>query len=76
VVITPVVAEGLPGEIKAACTTAATEVAFSEAVVRLLGATQQARDEIVARSSLDGLSWQRRLAPMRGLLEEAAGRIS
>jgi sugar transferase (PEP-CTERM/EpsH1 system associated) len=76
VVITPVVEEGLPGEIKAACTTAATEVAFSEAVVRLLGATQQARDEIVARSSLDGLSWQRRLAPMRGLLEEAAGRIS
>jgi len=74
VVITPVVAEGLPAEVQPACATAASEVAFSEAVAKLLGATENVRDEIVERSSLGDLSWARRLAPMRGLLEEAARR--
>ena len=74
VVITPIVAEGIPAEVLPACVTASGELAFSDAVVKLLSATQSVRDDIVARSSLADLSWTRRLAPMRGLLEEAAGR--
>jgi glycosyltransferase involved in cell wall biosynthesis len=76
VVITPVVAEGMPPEVLPACVTATGEMAFAEAVVKLLSATQSVRDEIVARGTLGKLSWTRRLAPMRGLLEEAAGRTS
>jgi sugar transferase (PEP-CTERM/EpsH1 system associated) len=74
VVVTPVVAAGLPVEAAGGCEVAGDAEAFAAALVRLLGAPAPDRRHLAGRADLDGLSWASRLEPAWALIEEAAGR--
>jgi glycosyltransferase involved in cell wall biosynthesis len=71
-VVTPVVRDGLPGEIAPACVTAEGATAFAEAIVRLLELSPADRRAMAERADVASLSWERRLAPVRAILSEAA----
>ena len=72
-VITPVVRNGIPREIEAACLTAEDATAFADAIVRLLQMLPEERRAIAEHAEVASLSWDRRLAPVRTILENAAG---
>lgn len=74
VVVTPVVAEGLPRGLGEACRTAATPQAFADEVVALLSRSAAERRALAARADLTALSWPERLRPALDLLTEAASR--
>ncbi len=73
VVITPIVREGLPVEALAACVEAVDPPGFARAILDLLAEPAADRRARARAADLTVLSWERRLAPIRGLLEEAAG---
>jgi polysaccharide biosynthesis protein PslH len=70
-VVTPAVREGLPMEVLPACTVADDAARFTEAVIDLLS---KPAAELAALAAIDlaPLSWERRLAALPGLLDEAA----
>jgi polysaccharide biosynthesis protein PslH len=70
-VVTPAVREGLPPEVLPACTVAGDAPRFAEAVVALLSKTPEALAALAA-VDLAPLAWERRLARLPALLEEAA----
>lgn len=72
VVVTPPVAEGLPANSLEACLVADAADAFSAAVIRLLSMPPAERRQMSGRAGLEALSWERQLAPMRSLLQQAA----
>jgi len=72
VVTTPVVAEGLPGEVLPGCRVASDAAGFAAAIVELLDMTPEGRRAAAAAAALDGLSWDARLAPVYDALREAA----
>jgi polysaccharide biosynthesis protein PslH len=67
VVATPVVAEGLPPEVLAACRTANSPLDFATALLDLLGRTPAERRALAESATLAELGWDRCLEP---LLEE------
>jgi glycosyltransferase involved in cell wall biosynthesis len=71
VVVTPLVHEGLPDQVKSSVEAAGDPAGFAAAIVRLLQRTPAERLAIAARADLESLSWARRLSPLRGLLEAA-----
>jgi sugar transferase (PEP-CTERM/EpsH1 system associated) len=71
VVATPVVMEGVPSEIHAACVTAGDPTAFAAALVQMLNQTASARRTMAERADLTKLSWSDRLQPVGRLLDEA-----
>ena len=73
VVVTPAVLKGLPPEVHAACASAETAVEFANLVVRWLAEAPDARRARAASAKIQSLSWERRLAPLRWILERAAG---
>lgn len=73
-VVTESVAEGLPREVMAACRVARSAEAFAASLIDLLSLGPQARHAIAARADLDALTWERQLAPLCGMLEDAACR--
>jgi sugar transferase (PEP-CTERM/EpsH1 system associated) len=72
VVITPAVAEGLPTSVLAACDIADSARAFADALALQLNRTPEDRRRRAAAANLESLSWEARLAPFRGLLQQAA----
>ena len=72
-VVTPVVSEGLPREVDAACIKADGAEAFAAAIVSLLGRSAEERRTMVLKADVPGLSWKSRFAALEGLLTEAAG---
>jgi hypothetical protein len=74
-VVSRPVMEGLPAEVTPACLTADAPEAFAGAVLDLLGRSVHERQAMVAQARLEPLGWERRLAPIEGILAAAvAGR--
>jgi sugar transferase (PEP-CTERM/EpsH1 system associated) len=71
VVVTPVVAEGLPDEVMPACTVAGDPQRFAAALTTYLRLTPAERRSAARRADLSGLSWPHRLAPLYALLGAA-----
>jgi polysaccharide biosynthesis protein PslH len=71
-VVTPVVAEGLPGSTLQGCTLASDDEEFARAIVQLLEAGPSARRTLASRAALDRLTWSQQLAPLCGLLERVS----
>jgi sugar transferase (PEP-CTERM/EpsH1 system associated) len=74
-VVTPVVSDGLPDEVKSAVQSAIDPADFAAALVQLLQLTAPERRAIAARANLEGLSWPHRLARVRNLLTTAASTV-
>jgi glycosyltransferase involved in cell wall biosynthesis len=72
VVVTPVVADGLPREILPACRTADGVEAFAREIGDLLARSPGERRAIAHEARTNVLSWQARLDALAGLLEAAA----
>jgi len=72
VVITPAVDAGLPDEARQGCTVASDPTAFADAVATLLTISADARRARARRADLARLTWADRLAPLEGILREAA----
>jgi polysaccharide biosynthesis protein PslH len=70
-IVTPVVLEGVPDEVKPACLTADGPRAFAEALRSLLARSPNERREIAGRASVDSISWERRLAEFEQILVSA-----
>ena len=68
-VVTPVVMEGLPEEVRPACRVADSPFAFAAALIDLLSSPGHAT---AAPVDLSSLTWERRLAPLRKVLEDAS----
>jgi glycosyltransferase involved in cell wall biosynthesis len=58
IVVTPVVRNGLPDDIAAGCSSAATAQGFADAIVALLSQTPEARRDRAMRVDLQPLSWE------------------
>jgi sugar transferase (PEP-CTERM/EpsH1 system associated) len=74
VVVTPAVMEGLPPEVRPACVEASTADGFAARLVEWLQLSAAKRRAIASSAALDELSWDRRLAGLRSLMESAADR--
>ncbi len=74
VVVTPVVAEGLPREVECACVVADTADAFARALLDLLARPSAERRKRAACADLTRLGWPDQLAALPGILESAARR--
>jgi glycosyltransferase involved in cell wall biosynthesis len=72
-VVTGGAAGGVPSEVLPACAVAETPDQFASAVVSMLALTPTERRQRAERADLSALSWDRRLSPLRGILEHAAG---
>jgi sugar transferase (PEP-CTERM/EpsH1 system associated) len=73
VVVTPVVMEGLPHEVRPACAEAATPAAFADRIAAWLMISPEARRALATTAPLDALAWDRRLAGLEQLFRNAAG---
>jgi polysaccharide biosynthesis protein PslH len=71
VVVTPVVREGLPSEVRSACAEAATPAAFADRITSWLKISPEARRAMTTAAPLDALAWDRRLAGLRQVFTEA-----
>jgi sugar transferase (PEP-CTERM/EpsH1 system associated) len=74
VVTTPAVAEGLPASALPGCIVAGDETGTADAIVSLLGQSTIERRALARQSDLSALGWDAQLAPLRGILEDAARR--
>jgi len=73
-VVTPVVTEGLPALVMPACRVATTAAAYSDAVVDYLHLDAGSRRAAALAIDFESLSWDRMLAPVYDILENAARR--
>ena len=73
VVVTRTVWEGLPAEVRPACSLADNAAEFAREIVALLELTPAARRVTAARARIDDLAWSQRVAPLVRLIERAAG---
>lgn len=71
-VVTKAVWDGLPGAVLPACRVADDPPAFAAAINDLLASTPEARRAVAQAADLTTLSWEACLAPLEGILEEAA----
>jgi sugar transferase (PEP-CTERM/EpsH1 system associated) len=72
VVVTPVVLKGIPRDVQPACLVARDTREFADALVKVLDMSPAARRALAATANLEGLTWNRALSPVRGILEQAA----
>jgi sugar transferase (PEP-CTERM/EpsH1 system associated) len=75
VVTTTVVREGLPAEVLSACRVEDNATAFADAIITLLRLSPQDRRAIAGAANLRALSWASRLAPLLGILQDAAHQV-
>jgi sugar transferase (PEP-CTERM/EpsH1 system associated) len=73
-VVTPNIMESLPDAVKPACVAASGARDLADAIVSLLDMTPAARHALVQSAAIDALTWERRLAPLQGILRDAATR--
>jgi len=71
VVISPIVAAGLPEAALPGCIVAEQDEAFASSIVQLLDAGPAARREWAAQASLDRVTWSRQLEPLHDVLLRA-----
>ncbi len=67
-VITPEVLEGLPKDVHAGCRVAASADTFANEIIRLLAVSASDRRALAEKASLDSLSWDMQMAPLRRIL--------
>jgi sugar transferase (PEP-CTERM/EpsH1 system associated) len=72
VVVSPVVAEGLPGSVEAGVMVADSDPDFADAICRLLARSPAERRRIAAAADLTALTWERQLEPLWDILVAAA----
>jgi sugar transferase (PEP-CTERM/EpsH1 system associated) len=72
-VVTPPVLEGLPRDVRSACSAAATPQAFADAILEYLSMPAEQRAALCRLPALADLGWRARLAPLLPVLERAAG---
>jgi sugar transferase (PEP-CTERM/EpsH1 system associated) len=72
-VVTPIVDDGLPSEIRPGCSVAGTPQEFADAIVSFLDMPPDERRRRAAGADVASLSWAGRLAPFERILAEAAG---
>jgi sugar transferase (PEP-CTERM/EpsH1 system associated) len=72
VVVSPIVAEGLPESALRGCIVAGHDEEFARSIVHLLDAGPAARRQQAERASLDRLTWSQQLQPLCGVLERAS----
>ncbi len=68
VVVTPVVAEGLPRDVLPACRVAGTAEAFAGAIIDCLALSPPARRAMTDAVDLSPLRWNQRLMPLVDLV--------
>jgi sugar transferase (PEP-CTERM/EpsH1 system associated) len=71
-VVTPQVMAGLPETARTGCREAGDPRQFADALVELLRLPPAERRRLAARADLSGLGWEAQLAPMLGLVRQAA----
>jgi sugar transferase (PEP-CTERM/EpsH1 system associated) len=71
-VVTPVVSQGLPGEVLPACNVAATPQDFAGQIVSILELSPVDRRTRAATADLSRLTWEHRLQGMRSIINAAA----
>ena len=71
-VVTASVLEGLPNEVRVACRLADTAGDFARQTTRLLRMTGLERRAMAGRANCRVLSWDRQMAPLRDILQDAA----
>jgi polysaccharide biosynthesis protein PslH len=71
-VVTESVAEGLPAGVMPGCRVSGSPHAFAASLIDLLSLGPQERRALAARADLEALTWERQLAPLCALLEDAA----
>jgi sugar transferase (PEP-CTERM/EpsH1 system associated) len=72
-VVTTGVMKGLPATVLPGCLVADSPQSFADAVVDLLAKSGAERRAFAARARLDLMTWAQQLAPLSGVLSEAAG---
>ena len=72
--VTPIVLEGVPIEIRPACVVGSSPNAFADAVITLLAKAPKERRELAWRADIAAVTWERQLAPLEGLIQEAVRR--
>jgi glycosyltransferase involved in cell wall biosynthesis len=75
-IVTTAVFEGLPAEARAGCIRADAPAEVAEAVLGVLSLNPGDRRRMAGEADVSSLSWARRLAGLRPLLEGAAGLTS
>jgi len=73
-VVTPVVVDGIPPEVRPACVAADSAPAFADALSGLLSRSPRERRDLAARADVSSISWERRLAPVEAILTQAIQR--
>lgn len=76
VVVTPAVFKGLPVEVHPACISASTAADFAARVIERLGEAPTHRRDRARQSDVCELSWERRLTPLRQILDDASAHRS
>lgn len=76
-VVTPNIFASLPPEVRPACVQASGAGPLAEAIIELLSLPAPARRAFATRADLSGLTWERQLESVPGLLRDvASGRLS
>lgn len=73
-VATTPVARGLPAGVERGCAVADDAMVFAHEVLTLLDLAPEARRAKAAAAGVEALTWERQLAPVREILENAAAR--
>jgi sugar transferase (PEP-CTERM/EpsH1 system associated) len=73
-VVTPNIMDSLPVSLRPACVSAADAPALAAAIVTLLDLSPTDRRAMAARADVESLAWERQLAPMIDILQQAAAR--
>jgi len=72
-VVTPNIHASLPDEVARACRVGNDATSLARAITDLLALTPDARRAMTAGADLGGLTWERQLAAVPGIVAEAAG---
>ena len=70
-VVTPNLMDSLPDAVRPACVSADSVQAIAAAIVDLLNRKPNERRAMAARADVRSIAWERQLAPVRALLEQA-----
>jgi sugar transferase (PEP-CTERM/EpsH1 system associated) len=71
-VVTPNIMDSLPATLRPACVSASGAASLADAIVALLDMPPAERRATALRADVAGLAWERQLAPLADILQEAA----
>ncbi len=71
-VVTPNIMDSLPLTLRPACVSATGAAGLADAIVALLDMSPADRRATASRADVGGLAWERQLAPLADILQEAA----